>query len=101
MALDPRLADWVVAAGRSERLWTGGVWTEGPVGFDERGYLVWSDIPNNRILRQLAESSCKEPDQSCAFAPGLDAEILRLGPKGAPPKWSGRMVASDLTVARI
>ena len=51
IVLDPRFADAVVPGGRAERLWTGGGWTEGPVWFDDLGYLVWSDIPNNRMLR--------------------------------------------------
>ena len=51
VVLDSRFADYVVAGGKAERLWTGGGWTEGPAWFDESGYLVWSDIPNNRILR--------------------------------------------------
>jgi gluconolactonase len=34
-----------------ERLWTGGRWVEGPVYFRDRGYLLWSDIPNNCIMR--------------------------------------------------
>ncbi len=32
-----------------ERLWTGGLWTEGPCYFP--GYVVWSDIPNDRMMR--------------------------------------------------
>ena len=51
VVLDPRFADCVVPGGKAERLWTGGGWTEGPVWFDDWGYLVWSDIPNNRMLR--------------------------------------------------
>jgi gluconolactonase len=34
-----------------ERLWTGGRWCEGPAYFPAGKYLVWSDIPNNRVLR--------------------------------------------------
>lgn len=34
-----------------ERLWTGGRWTEGPVWFGDHGCLIWSDIPNDRMLR--------------------------------------------------
>jgi gluconolactonase len=33
-----------------ERLWTGGVWTEGPAWLPGAQMLVWSDIPNNRML---------------------------------------------------
>jgi len=36
---------------RVERLWTGARWSEGPVWFAAGRYLLWSDIPNNRMLR--------------------------------------------------
>ncbi|MBV9105112.1 MAG: SMP-30/gluconolactonase/LRE family protein [Verrucomicrobia bacterium] len=34
-----------------EKLHTGSLWAEGPVYFADGDYLVWSDIPNNRMLR--------------------------------------------------
>ncbi len=34
-----------------ERLWTGARWSEGPAWFAAGRYLVWSDIPNNRMMR--------------------------------------------------
>ena len=34
-----------------ERLYTGCRWAEGPVWFGDQRALLWSDIPNNRILR--------------------------------------------------
>ncbi|MDF1792837.1 MAG: SMP-30/gluconolactonase/LRE family protein [Thalassobaculaceae bacterium] len=34
-----------------ERIWTGGRWTEGPVYFPALRSLLWSDIPNDRIMR--------------------------------------------------
>src|SRR5713226_8363968 len=33
-----------------ERLATGFRWAEGPVWFGDGRYLLWSDIPNNRIM---------------------------------------------------
>jgi gluconolactonase len=41
-----------------ERLATGCRWSEGPVWFGDGRYLLWSDIPNDRILRwdEAAES---------------------------------------------
>ncbi|MGL6210353.1 MAG: SMP-30/gluconolactonase/LRE family protein [Paracoccaceae bacterium] len=48
--LAPRFTSLTVPGGRVERLWTGGTWTEGPAWFPA-GYLLWSDIPSNRILR--------------------------------------------------
>ena len=38
-----------------ERIATGFRWAEGPVYFPAGGYLLWSDIPNNRIMRWLEE----------------------------------------------
>ena len=34
-----------------ERVATGMRWSEGPVYFRDGGYLIWSDIPNNRMMR--------------------------------------------------
>ena len=34
-----------------EKLWTGCRWAEGPAWFAAGRYLVWSDIPNDRMLR--------------------------------------------------
>jgi gluconolactonase len=34
-----------------ERLWTGARWTEGPVYFPAGRYTLFSDIPNDRIMR--------------------------------------------------
>lgn len=36
-----------------ERLCTGMLWTEGPVYFPQGDYLLWSDIPNNRMLQWI------------------------------------------------
>ncbi len=38
-----------------DRIATGFRWAEGPVYFRDGGYLVWSDIPNNRMMRWLEE----------------------------------------------
>ncbi|XVV07525.1 SMP-30/gluconolactonase/LRE family protein [Actinosynnema sp. CA-248983] len=34
-----------------ERLWSGGKWTEGPAYVPAGRYLLWSDIPNDRVMR--------------------------------------------------
>jgi len=49
--VDPRFAGLVVGHEVVERLWTGGRWLEGPVWFGDGRYLLFSDIPNDRILR--------------------------------------------------
>ena len=35
----------------AKRLWAGGRWTEGPAYFAGGRYLVFSDIPNDRMIR--------------------------------------------------
>ncbi len=49
--LDPRFKECLIGHARVERLWTGARWSEGPAWFGGGRYLVWSDIPNNRMLR--------------------------------------------------
>jgi gluconolactonase len=54
--IDPRFEKYRLGSAALERLWSGGRWTEGPVWFGDGRYLLFSDIPNNRILRWAEES---------------------------------------------
>ncbi len=49
--VDPSFAKYRVANAAVERLATGFRWCEGPVWFGDARCLLWSDIPNNRIMR--------------------------------------------------
>ncbi len=49
--LDERFAGLVPGNSALEQLWTGARWCEGPVYFGDGDYLLFSDIPNNRMLR--------------------------------------------------
>ena len=49
--LDPAFAKYRIAQASVERLATGMRWCEGPVYFGDARCLLWSDIPNNRIMR--------------------------------------------------
>ncbi len=49
--IDKRFNDLFVGHMRVERLWSGARWSEGPVWIAAHRTLVWSDIPNNRMLR--------------------------------------------------
>jgi len=49
--LDPAYARLRVNNAAVERLATGFRWAEGPVWFGDLRALLWSDIPNNRIMR--------------------------------------------------
>ena len=49
--IDPIFANCIISHAKIERLWCGGRWVEGPAYFPAGRYLIWSDIPNNRIMR--------------------------------------------------
>jgi len=49
--LDPVFEDCIIGHAKIERLWSGGRWVEGPAYFPAGRYLIWSDIPNNRMMR--------------------------------------------------
>jgi gluconolactonase len=49
--LDERFNRCFVGTARVEQLFEGCRWAEGPAYFAAGRYLVWSDIPNDRILR--------------------------------------------------
>ena len=48
---DPRFHKVALANVHAEKLYTGCRWAEGPAWFAAGRYLVWSDIPNDRMLR--------------------------------------------------
>jgi gluconolactonase len=58
---DPRFRDCFVGHARVERLWTGARWLEGPAWFAAGRYLVFSDIPNNRLMRFDEVSGTVQP----------------------------------------
>ena len=49
--IDSRFGAYRVGNAAVERLYTGARWAEGPVWFGDSRSLVFSDIPNNRMLR--------------------------------------------------
>ena len=49
--VDQSFARYRLGLAKVERLATGLRWSEGPVWFGDGRYLLWSDIPNNRIMR--------------------------------------------------
>ncbi|WP_197686679.1 SMP-30/gluconolactonase/LRE family protein [Cyanobium sp. NIES-981] len=58
----PAFQRYVLPNAAVERIHTGARWTEGPVWFGDGRYLLWSDIPNNRILRW-----CEDSEQVSVF----------------------------------
>lgn len=50
-SFDPRFDKLLLASSKLTKHWTGSIWAEGPVYFSEGDYLLFSDIPNNRMMR--------------------------------------------------
>lgn len=51
VVFDDRFARLAMGNVHVEKLYTGCRWAEGPTWFAAGRYLVWSDIPNNRMMR--------------------------------------------------
>ena len=54
--LDPSFNALRLPLASVERLYTGCRWSEGPVYFGDGRYVLWSDIPNDRILKWEEET---------------------------------------------
>jgi gluconolactonase len=54
--VDPRFDQYSLKSAAVERLWTGARWAEGPVWFGDGRFLLFSDIPNDRIMRWSEET---------------------------------------------
>ena len=57
VTMDPSFGKYRIALASVERLATGCRWSEGPVWFGDGRFVLWSDIPNNRILRWDEETN--------------------------------------------
>jgi len=51
VVLDKRFEKYCQFNAGVEKLWTGARWAEGPVWFGDGRFLLFSDIPDNRIGR--------------------------------------------------
>ena len=54
--VDPSFAPYRLNLAKVERIATGMRWAEGPVWFGDGRYLLWSDIPNNRMMKWEEET---------------------------------------------
>ena len=54
--IDPSFAPYRIASAKVERIASGMRWAEGPVWFGDGRFLLWSDIPNNRLMKWEEET---------------------------------------------
>jgi len=55
VSVTPAFDQYRVGNSAIQRLWTGGLWLEGPAWNGVGRFLLWSDIPNNIQLRRLED----------------------------------------------
>lgn len=67
---DERFRQLIVGSAELEELYSGCRWAEGPVWFSDMNCLLWSDIPNQRILRWVPENGVSVFRQPSNFANG-------------------------------
>ena len=87
-ALDPRFDKYRLGSAALERLFTGGRWTEGPVWFGDGRYLLWSDIPNNRMLHWLEETNAGR-GRDLSLPDTLAAHAVKQFRSSAPVPYHG------------
>ena len=81
LTIDPLFNKYRVNNTAIVRLWTGGLWSEGPAWSNQGQYLVWSDIPNNRQLRWFrrmvtsASSGCRPTTAMATASTFKDASL--------------------------
>ena len=73
--LDPRFRALTIPNTQLERLYDKCRWAEGPVWFNDGGYLLWSDIPNERILRWIPEHGVSVFRANSNFANGNTRDL--------------------------
>lgn len=95
---DDRFRGLIHGNARMETLWTGGRWCEGPAYFAAGKYLIWSDIPNDRLMRwdecsgavSVFESPCRNQNGHTVDAQGRliscehrGRQVSRVEPDGS------------------
>ena len=98
---EQRFQALIIGHAKLDRLWTGSRWAEGPVYVPAAKSLLWSDIPNDRVLRfDETDGSVSVFESPCGYHNGhsRDAQgrviacehggrrISRLEPDG---RWAG------------
>ncbi len=71
---DPRLAP-VLHGAQLEHLCRGALWSEGPVWLREDDAVLWSDIPNNRMLRWSATDGMTVWRENVEFTNGHTRDL--------------------------
>lgn len=67
---DKRFDKLVRTAEKLQKHWTGAIWAEGPVYFAESDYVLWSDIPNDRLMKWSPKDGASIHMKPCGYMNG-------------------------------
>ena len=67
---DDRFRQMLLEGAALEKHFTGTMWAEGPVYFAEGDYVVWSDVPNDRMMRWSASEGVSVFRQPTGYTNG-------------------------------
>lgn len=101
--LDPALNDLIAPDTKVEVLAEGFEWSEGPVWVNDGGFLLFSDVPQNVILRWKEGEGAREWLRPSGYT-GREPRGAELGSNGLVIDSSGRLVIcqhGDRRVARM
>jgi gluconolactonase len=88
--LDPRFQPYRLRHTPLQRLYTGTLWAEGPCWFGDGRCLLWSDIPNDRMLRWVEETGSvsvfRQPSNHT---------------NGNTRDWQGRLISCEHATRRV
>ncbi len=73
--IDPAFGRYILGNAPPKQLATGFDWVEGPVWFGDAGCLLFSDIPNNRILRWTPEGGISTYRAPSNYANGHTRDV--------------------------
>jgi gluconolactonase len=94
LIVDPAFRRLIARNMRLLQLWTGAAWTEGPVYFADGDVLLFSDIPNDRILRFVPDHTGLEGTVSVYRHPSSNAN-------GHTRDRQGRLVSCEHGARRV
>jgi len=94
LIVEPIFGHLISRNARLRQLWTGAAWSEGPVYFRDGGYLLFSDIPNDRIMRFTPDHSGLDGVMSVFRQPANNSN-------GHSRDMAGRLVSCEHGARRV
>src|SRR5262245_53866788 len=101
--IDPALDDLIPKGATLERLAGGFAWTEGPTWVKKGGFLLFSDIPNNAVMKYKDGEKVSVYLQPSGYA-GKRTDFAEPGSNGLLTDHEGRLVSmehGDRRVSRL